>query len=502
MIIPMHGRRMNWIFSQLRLGVWGFIIALILSLALAEYATAAKPETMIPDALIEPGAGPDRRMIVVEKSSQRLFVYEFKMGRYYLLATYNCSTGENKGDKKVEGDKKTPEGVYMFVKKSLEHELAPIYGVLAYPMDYPNFWDRYEGKNGMGIWMHGTNKSLAPRDSNGCIALENISLVDLEPLISLYDTPIIVYDVIRYKPVEAVNREAARVRAFIESWRKAWENKDFETYKSKYALDFHGDDGRDYTAWMDHKKRLNEIYKRIRVDLERLRIYRHRPDILLVIFDQYYQGDSFSSDGEKRLYIRENQDGFKIAAEIWNSFPPKVPARFLSAEVKERILGEGKEPAAPVVVAAAPKKTPAVKPAAAPATVAARNAKQNIDELIDEETQNVEKVVADWLRDWGAMDVDGYVAHYHPDFKFNDMDLESFRDYKKKLAKKYNKISIKVENLKVRVDGGKAFVTFLQKYQSDQYRDYGLKTLLLKKEKDNWLICQESWQDMSGGGKP
>ncbi|MFH1135959.1 MAG: L,D-transpeptidase family protein [Pseudomonadota bacterium] len=527
----MEKSRQEWktrLWTRRAWSVWGLILAL--SLNLAGIARAALPAAMIPDALIEPGAGPGRKIIVVEKSTQQLYVYEFKMGRYYLHKNYDCSTGENIGDKKVQGDKRTPEGTYLFVKKALEHELAPIYGVLAFPMDYPNFWDQREGKNGMGIWMHGTNKILAPRDSNGCIALDNVDIIELEPLVSLYDTPIIIYDKIRYKTGEAMNREAARVKAFIESWRKAWVKKDAKAYQEKYALDFVSDDGKNYTGWLEHKKRLNEVYKNIRVDLGRLRIYRHRPDILVALFDQYYQGDSFVSDGEKRLFIRESRDGLKIAAESWAPFPPKVSPPLLSAEVKQRIRSQKRTPhsafakiavAAPpgpaVTASAAPapvavKQTASAAPApvavkqtasAAPAPVAAKkSATKSAANIQPGEKGVVERALDDWLRDWGRKDIDGYVAHYHPDFTFNNMDLTGFREYKKQLAQKYKEVTIKVENLKIKVDGRSAFVSFIQNYRSDQYRDYGLKTLLLKKEKEKWLIFEESWQDISGGGKP
>jgi hypothetical protein len=29
-----------------------------------------------------------------------------------------------------------------------------------------------------------------------------------------------------------INGEAARLKAFLESWRRAWESKDFKTYRS------------------------------------------------------------------------------------------------------------------------------------------------------------------------------------------------------------------------------------------------------------------------------
>ncbi|MBW2581464.1 MAG: L,D-transpeptidase family protein, partial [Deltaproteobacteria bacterium] len=93
--------------------------------------------------LISPHASP-HHVILVEKSSQRLFIYQFD-GDYELVATYNIATGENPGDKKVSGDKKTPEGIYFFTKAVGEQYLTSTYGVRAFPMNYPNLMDIRRG---------------------------------------------------------------------------------------------------------------------------------------------------------------------------------------------------------------------------------------------------------------------------------------------------------------------------------------------------------------------
>ena len=307
--------------------------------AMANKGDGHQPERSIPDALIEPGPGPGRYVLVVEKADQRLDLYEFRKGNYYKLRSMPCSTGENTGDKEVEGDKKTPEGFYIFNKKSVESELAPIYGILAYPMDYPNFWDRHIGKQGSGIWLHGTNKKLKPLDSNGCVELKNIDILHLEDLVNLYDTPIVVYDHIKYKSIDEINAEAARIKAFVESWRTSWEKKDIRLYKSLYSPEFVSDDGKSYQAWLDHKEQLAEKYHRIKVDLSNLRIYRHQ-NVIVALFEQYYQGDDFKSDGLKRLFIRETDDGYKIMAEAWAEFPSPGPVKMLSADVRQKIMKE------------------------------------------------------------------------------------------------------------------------------------------------------------------
>ena len=74
--------------------------------------------------LISPHASP-HHVILVEKSSQRLFIYQFD-GDYELIATYHCATGENLGDKRASGDRKTPEGIYFFTKAVGEQYLTSL----------------------------------------------------------------------------------------------------------------------------------------------------------------------------------------------------------------------------------------------------------------------------------------------------------------------------------------------------------------------------------------
>ncbi len=514
----------------------------------------------IPDALIEPGEGSNRFIIVVEKATQKLFLYEYQVNQYYLVRSLDCTTGENIGDKWIEGDKKTPQGFYLFIRKSVESELAPIYGVLAYPMDYPNFWDRQTGKDGSGIWMHGLDRPRVPRDTNGCIALENFDIMNLEPFVHLYNVPIIIYDRISFADQKEIAHQAAKIKAFVETWRTAWESLDINAYSSKYSKDFISNDKKDYQAWMEHKQRLIQKYKTIKVGLSDLRIFRHN-GVIVTLFNQSYKGDdSFASEGRKRLFLKEENGKLKIAAEVWRPFPPDPPRMILPDEVKQRVIAEkqGKttvvaaaselvEPvtASPKRPVAAPrmKKTastmakpvldtektpetlplpepeqtpviddePAQEPVSQPVTLVASNttAQQEIVPLVattenmpvQSESEQVRQTVLDWLNAWRDMDVDQYITHYHPKFRYKDMDLDDFRTYKKDLKKKYKSISIAVDQMEIEVEGSKAYVTFIQDYRSDKYQDYGMKSLVFLKSNDNWRIREETWKDMSGGAK-
>ena len=84
------------------------------------------------------------------------------------------------GQKLLMEIKKTPEGIYFLENEYDDRYLAPIYGKKAFTTDYPNYLDKKAGKNGSAIWIHGTNKQLKPRDSNGCVAMNNKDILELE----------------------------------------------------------------------------------------------------------------------------------------------------------------------------------------------------------------------------------------------------------------------------------------------------------------------------------
>jgi|GEM_PF-6211201 len=128
--------------------------------------------------------------ILVEKDFQRLRVLEHD-GRLNVVAEYFVATGENFGRKKTEGDSKTPEGVY-FITKSYVDKKITVFGNRAFHLNYPNIYDRSEGRSGNGIYIHGTNKELRSNSTNGCITLNNNDLGDLAQYLSVGSTPVIV----------------------------------------------------------------------------------------------------------------------------------------------------------------------------------------------------------------------------------------------------------------------------------------------------------------------
>ncbi|MDR3037909.1 MAG: L,D-transpeptidase family protein [Candidatus Adiutrix sp.] len=520
---------------------------IVLSLALlgpaAGFARAAGDETMLPDAFLYPGERPGH-ILVVDKVNQMLYLYQHDgAGRIILDRVMPCSTGENLGDKMVEGDRKTPNGFYIFNQKLLPRELAPIYGTLAYPTDYPNFWDRRLGRGGYGIWLHGINKPLTDYDSNGCIELENADIARLEDLLRLFDTPLITYENLILAPVEDLRREGLEIKAFLEDWRRAWSSKNQTAYREKYAPEFINSDGRSFEDWMTHKENVAKNYRDIKVEIKDLRVYRHR-DVITAAFEQDYRGDQrFTSVGLKRLYLKKAEGGYKIIGEEFTARPGFDPSKKLTSEEKRLALvtpplsaapataePEGRRAAVEARAAAEDRETlaggreptvpneegspaepseqaeldgqrearlKAEADARAKAEAEARaKAEADARAKAEAEARLLTGLVENWAAAWAGQEVEAYFAFYHPDFRYRakNMDLAAFKAYRAELMNEAEDIEVKVSDFEIQVKGDLARVIFRQDYRSDQLLDRGRKTLILKKTGPDWKILSETWQ--------
>ncbi|MDR1049954.1 MAG: nuclear transport factor 2 family protein [Deltaproteobacteria bacterium] len=319
---------------------------------------AAETDPILPNAIVDPG-GKAGLILVVDKARQLLMIYRHdEGGAVWLEKVLPCSTGMVPGDKLVRGDKKTPEGFYIFRQKLLPSELPDIYGILAYPMDYPNFWDRKTGRGGDGIWTHGVNKPLVDYDSNGCIELLNHDLAGLEDEIFLQDTPVLVYDELTFANSDLLREEARDIAAFVEAWRASWADEDLAAYRGFYDPSlFYNTDELSYQGWMDRKARVAAGYDKIEIGVSGLRVFRHR-DTVVASFIQDYKGDSrFHTVGSKRLYLRGGIGGWRIVAEEYGPAPGPQPDKRLTASEKHAALTTPPlavaEVSAPVAIASA-----------------------------------------------------------------------------------------------------------------------------------------------------
>ena len=54
-------------------------------------------------------------IFLVDKSAHTLYLLQYENGERKNVLAFDCETGRNSGDKKEEGDNKTPEGIYFII---------------------------------------------------------------------------------------------------------------------------------------------------------------------------------------------------------------------------------------------------------------------------------------------------------------------------------------------------------------------------------------------------
>jgi murein L,D-transpeptidase YafK len=261
-----------------------------------------------------------KHVIVVDMSLSRLYLFENNQGQPKLIKDFYASIGKKGADKLVSGDNKTPIGVYFITTRLLDENLPSKYGSGALPLNYPNALDYQQKKTGNGIWLHGSpteTYSRAPLASEGCVSLTNEDFTELDRLVGIATTPVILGEKIEWLSLLSWQQQQVQALNVVANWEKDWESLDKERYIRHYSEAFSS--GKDnYTTWKQKKARINSSKSFIKVELNNLSLYSYpdQKDILVSQFVQNYASSNFNaSSSHKRLYWKKEQDDWKIIYE-------------------------------------------------------------------------------------------------------------------------------------------------------------------------------------------
>jgi len=259
--------------------------------------------------------------VVVDKTNEVLYVVRVAKGAPVVVKKFPCITGKRPGDKLEEGDMRTPEGIYfpLYWKTGL----PPLYGLGAFPLNYPNLIDRKILKrDGHGIWIHGTNDpNRPPHSTNGCIVLKNEDLRELKKLIVPKRTPVVVVSALSLEPKDEFLEEKKSLLNFIFKWKKAWEEtpKDVEPYLNCYSKNFVWQKG-DYRSWEEYKRRITKFKKWIKINLSDITAAKDGRllefgNLYVVRLKVNYSSNNFNSVSNKILYVIKEDGEWKILGE-------------------------------------------------------------------------------------------------------------------------------------------------------------------------------------------
>jgi murein L,D-transpeptidase YafK len=246
--------------------------------------------------------------LLVDKATNSMNLVDVQGDQFKILKNFHATLGKIKGDKHVEGDHKTPEGIYTFKTVKKAPKMAAKLGNMAFHSNYPNDYDRIEKKTGSAIMLHGTNTPSRLKldyDSEGCVVLENEKVEELSHSIRIGLTPFIIYE--DYQADQKKIPTHDHVMQTFLAWIKAWESRQIEDYMSFYHPQFKAQ-GKNVTQWKAYKNILNRKYQSIQINPEDIMIYRH-PKYSVVTFVQNYQSKmkngswGMKSRGTKIVYF-------------------------------------------------------------------------------------------------------------------------------------------------------------------------------------------------------
>jgi len=286
----------------------------------SKYFEAAKNiQDKIPYALIKPDLN-FPYIVFADMGLSRVFLYEVaENGDLVLIDNYYASGGKLGNRKLVRGDKRTPLGVYHITERLPGEELDDKYGRVAFPINYPNTWDKLNKRTGDGIWLHGvtsTTYSRPPLDSDGCIALPNSELKELEDYLSI-GMPVIVGEDVKWLDQSEHRNLQSELLSALEKWRQDWQSQNASRYISNYAKDFKTEK-HTFNTWSTYKTQVNANKQYINVEVSDPVIYGYpdKDNMVQIDFKQNYQSNNINGRVLKRQYWQQQANGaWKIVYE-------------------------------------------------------------------------------------------------------------------------------------------------------------------------------------------
>ncbi|APW43216.1 L,D-transpeptidase family protein [Rhodoferax saidenbachensis] len=192
-----------------------------------------------------------KHAIAVDASRSRLYLFENTPTGLRLVSDYYISVGKAGTSKTVEGDQRTPLGVYYITSNLDPKSLKDFYGSGALPINYPNILDSKRGKTGSGIWLHGTPPnqfSRPPLATDGCVVLANPDLEHIIRTVQVRTTPVVIATQLQWVTPSSARAESKPFEDALYAWRNAKTAGDLNQILSFYTPDFTSN-GKTLSQW-------------------------------------------------------------------------------------------------------------------------------------------------------------------------------------------------------------------------------------------------------------
>jgi len=184
----------------------------------------ALDDTRLPDNLLQIGRDIEH-VVSVDLEFSRLYLVRNTINRPRIVAHHYAASGRGGYGKTIEGDLRTPTGVYQVTEFKPGSDLPDLYGAGALTLDYPNALDSHYNRTGSGIWLHGVpgdDLSRAPRSSEGCVVMPNDLLAKLRDTLDINSSLVVLSGKLGWRNRQSLEDEKQAFIALFERWRTAW----------------------------------------------------------------------------------------------------------------------------------------------------------------------------------------------------------------------------------------------------------------------------------------
>lgn len=198
------------------------------------------PANTIPNQFIDLPRN-TKHAIAVDASRSRLYLFENSPQGMRLVSDHYASIGKLGPGKHVQGDQRTPIGVYYITSHLTDSQLTDLYGIGALPLNYPNEFDKQQGRTGHGIWLHGvpsSNYARSPMSTDGCVALANPELAEIISKVETGSTPVVIAKQLTWQSPQTIAEERKSFQTIIQQWQKAKSSGNIGQLMSFYDTSF------------------------------------------------------------------------------------------------------------------------------------------------------------------------------------------------------------------------------------------------------------------------
>jgi len=251
-----------------------------------------------------------KHAIAVDASRSRLYLFENTASGLRLAADYYISVGKLGIEKSVEGDQRTPLGVYFITSNLDPKSLKDFYGAGALPINYPNAYDMRQGKTGSGIWLHGTPPnqfSRAPKATDGCVVLANPDLERIINTVEVRTTPVVIAQTLQWVAPQSARADARRFEDTLNAWRQAKSSGNAQQVLAFYAADFSAG-GKNLSQWAPALHTELERGRGREIELKDLTYLRwtDTSDTMVVTFGEVASG-ARTGPTKRQYWMRQGQ---------------------------------------------------------------------------------------------------------------------------------------------------------------------------------------------------